>query len=632
MLLNQFTKLQTSDGKDLPLPTLNLYLKSSLGINGLEYKAEYSFKEISRLDKEIKKLQNAPKQTVVKTTEVIKPQYQDISDCVRRSEIQGIVKSLCSKEEFSKQVSDLVESINTVRSEPYGKQIIEDKLSGLKNEILKYVTDNKPTIIDYNPQIQSIENKFKDLETKYTDCINVLNSIPTKDSIVNDIKSLIPIVPDYTKRFQDIAVSVNAVYEYVDKEIKELDDKITQLDKDFKNTPKNVTYVGGVGAGGGVVNSVVAGTNITVDSTDPANPIVTWSGDTDGVPEGSNLYFTDERAQDAVGTILTDSNTIDFTYNDGANTITADVITNAATSEILYKTATGIDGAAFADIDSNGVLNLLDDPTLSTPTNGILLGSTSKVGRRYANIKEVLEDEYRLQPFMGDKVVRYWVPNGAATTTQYNNGITLAFTGSGGSAALGTGSYFATRNRLANNTGASANSSAAGRHNGLIVFRGNSAGRGGFHFVAECGRADAVLVTDARWIMSLYGTNSAISGVEPSTLLQVLGFGRDSTDTNLQIMHNDGSGTCTKVDLGANFPANTKDTDWYRGEFYCPPNGSTVYYLVTRMNTSDQALGSLTTNLPTNTNFLAPQGYINNTATAAAATLHYGRMYLECFN
>lgn len=48
---------------------------------------------------------------------------------------------------------------------------------------------------------------------------------------------------------------------------------------------------------------------------------------TDALPEGSvNLYFTNERAQDAVGNILVDSATINFTYDDVANTITADVI------------------------------------------------------------------------------------------------------------------------------------------------------------------------------------------------------------------------------------------------------------------------------------------------------------------
>lgn len=39
--------------------------------------------------------------------------------------------------------------------------------------------------------------------------------------------------------------------------------------------------------------------------------------------------YTDEMAQDAVGGILTDSTTVDFTYNDGANTITA-IVPNGA--------------------------------------------------------------------------------------------------------------------------------------------------------------------------------------------------------------------------------------------------------------------------------------------------------------
>lgn len=44
------------------------------------------------------------------------------------------------------------------------------------------------------------------------------------------------------------------------------------------------------------------------------------------ITEGSNLFFTEERAQDAVGSILVDSSTIDFTYNDPSNTLSASLI------------------------------------------------------------------------------------------------------------------------------------------------------------------------------------------------------------------------------------------------------------------------------------------------------------------
>jgi hypothetical protein len=47
---------------------------------------------------------------------------------------------------------------------------------------------------------------------------------------------------------------------------------------------------------------------------------------TTDLPEGTNLYYTDERAQDAVGTILTDTASVDFTYNDAGNTISAAVL------------------------------------------------------------------------------------------------------------------------------------------------------------------------------------------------------------------------------------------------------------------------------------------------------------------
>lgn len=62
-----------------------------------------------------------------------------------------------------------------------------------------------------------------------------------------------------------------------------------------------------------------------VNSVNGATGVVVL--DTDDISEGStNLYFSDERAQDAVGTILADSSSIDFTYNDGTPSITAAVI------------------------------------------------------------------------------------------------------------------------------------------------------------------------------------------------------------------------------------------------------------------------------------------------------------------
>jgi hypothetical protein len=70
---------------------------------------------------------------------------------------------------------------------------------------------------------------------------------------------------------------------------------------------------------------------------------------TDGLTEGStNLYFTEERAEDAIGAILTDTATIDLTYSDNgasAGTITADVILKTSNSYLTSASGLAVDVA-----------------------------------------------------------------------------------------------------------------------------------------------------------------------------------------------------------------------------------------------------------------------------------------------
>jgi len=87
------------------------------------------------------------------------------------------------------------------------------------------------------------------------------------------------------------------------------------------------------------------------------------------IAEGTNLYYTDERAQDAVGTILTDTDDIDFTYNDGANTITAALKSTAinAKTEVIADVA---DFVMISDTSDSGNLKKADlgDFLLTTAT------------------------------------------------------------------------------------------------------------------------------------------------------------------------------------------------------------------------------------------------------------------------
>ena len=71
---------------------------------------------------------------------------------------------------------------------------------------------------------------------------------------------------------------------------------------------------------------------------------------TDGLTEGSsNLYFTNERAEDAVGGILTDTATVDLTYTDNgasAGTITADVVLKSSDSYLSSASGLAVDISA----------------------------------------------------------------------------------------------------------------------------------------------------------------------------------------------------------------------------------------------------------------------------------------------
>lgn len=112
---------------------------------------------------------------------------------------------------------------------------------------------------------------------------------------------------------------------------------------------------------------------------------------TTNIAEGTSLYFTDERAQDAVGGILTNTTTISLTYNDGLNTVAADVnslsLTNSeistsaaiARSKLASGTASHVlinDGSGVMSSEATLSLSRGGTGLASTPTNGqILIGN-----------------------------------------------------------------------------------------------------------------------------------------------------------------------------------------------------------------------------------------------------------------
>jgi hypothetical protein len=111
---------------------------------------------------------------------------------------------------------------------------------------------------------------------------------------------------------------------------------------------------------------------------------------------------------------------------------------------------------------------------------------------------------------------------------------------------------------------------------------------------------------------------SAPTNIEPDLQTECILVAKLSTSNNLQILHNDNTGTCTVIDLGANFPANS---NLYKYRVILQRISATNYNIqVIRKTLSDGTLllstnYNLTTNLPT-AGFLQQIHFITNNTDA----------------
>ena len=138
---------------------------------------------------------------------------------------------------------------------------------------------------------------------------------------------------------------------------------------------------------------------------------------------------------------------------------------------------------------------------------------------------------------------------------------------------------------------------------------------GGFKYTCDFYISDTAYGSGCRQFYGLQGSTADLTysdTVLVSSLINCIGVGSDSADTNLQVFYNDGTGTASKIDLGANFPANRTAgsalTTVYSVELYNAPASTSVLYRVTNKETGVVAQGTLSSDLPATTqglNFFA---------------------------
>lgn len=137
---------------------------------------------------------------------------------------------------------------------------------------------------------------------------------------------------------------------------------------------------------------------------------------------------------------------------------------------------------------------------------------------------------------------------------------------------------------------------------------------GSYIFTDQSSGGTEWFVPNARQFCGLAAQSTILainSGTTLESQLNIIGIGSDATDTNLQIFHNDNTGTATKIDLGVNFPANktgaVANGIGYQLELYAPYGATSVKYRVTKLSDNTFVTGTISTNLPASTTALGPQ-------------------------
>lgn len=286
-------------------------------------------------------------------------------------------------------------------------------------------------------------------------------------------------------------------------------------------------------------------------------------------------------------------------------------VTSEANQDVLrYETSSGLwknQQIETASSSQKGLLSSTDWTTFNNKQNAITLttignsGNATLVGStlNIPNYSSSLIPDLR-----GHETFRGVTFNNNSTTDTTWGGVTLGTTASTIARSVASTSFATKQIRK----GFYGSVVSTGRYTGirgsaLLFYIG-----GGWKYVCEFYISDTAYGSGCRQFYGMMGQTTDLTYNDTTTvasMLNIIGVGSDAADSNLQIFHNDGSGTATKVDLGGLFPANRTAgaamTTTYTLELYNANSSANVVYKVTNNESGDYTEGTLSTNLPLDT-------------------------------
>jgi hypothetical protein len=201
------------------------------------------------------------------------------------------------------------------------------------------------------------------------------------------------------------------------------------------------------------------------------------------------------------------------------------------------------------------------------------------------------------------EIYRGFTYNNNSTTVQADGGLVASATASTLAQSVASTNFATKQIRLRYY----ASTVAGGRYTAL---RGSALLwyiHGGFRYVCDFNISDTSYSAGCQQFYGLAGQITDLNygtatGILVSTLTNIIGVGSETGDANLQVFHNDATGTATKVDLGVGFPANRDAgaimTTVYSITLLNEPMSTSVIYRVVNNETGAIATGTVSTDLP----------------------------------
>jgi hypothetical protein len=192
-------------------------------------------------------------------------------------------------------------------------------------------------------------------------------------------------------------------------------------------------------------------------------------------------------------------------------------------------------------------------------------------------------------------------------------------TGTLSTPALAATNQLTSTRRTLISTGTTAGTVASSRIGTGLCWRGNAANKGGFQLIWRFGAE--VLAAGNRAFVGLRNVVGAPTNIDPlaSTAQGVIGLAINANTGNWNLANNVSGTAPTVLDLGSDFPVNT--TSVFEMILSSIPNGSGIDYIIKNLATDATVSNTLTTNIPTQIEFLAPAIWVTNNTTAANAAI-----------